>query len=96
MSAETQTTETTKSQQERFGRVVSISGEQTISVQVDNLIRHALYGKYIRSRSKLAVHDEKNEARVGDTVVITKCRPISKRKAHRLVRIAVRPTLAQD
>lgn len=71
----------------RQGKVVAISGEQTISVQVENLVKHPIYGKYIGRRRKLAVHDSKNEAKVGDVVEISPCRRLSKRKAHRLVRI---------
>ncbi len=71
----------------RHGKVVAISGEQTISVQIENLVKHPIYGKYVGRRRKLAVHDAKNEAKVGDVVEISPCRRLSKRKAHRLVRI---------
>lgn len=69
------------------GTVRSISGDKTINVQVDNLVKHRLYGKFIRRRTRLAVHDEKMQAKVGDIVEIVPCRPLSKTKAHRLTRV---------
>ena len=67
--------------------VTSKSGDKSVVVQIDYKVRHPMYGKYISKRTKLAVHDEKNEAGVGDTVNIAECRPISKRKSWRLVNI---------
>src|SRR6056297_723718 len=69
------------------GVVTSISGDKTIRVQVNRLVKDPIYGKYLRRRTKLAVHDAKNEAEVGDTVAIVPCRPISKRKSWRLSEI---------
>jgi small subunit ribosomal protein S17 len=54
------------------------------------VVRHPLYGKFIRRTSKILVHDENNECRVGDTVTIAECRPLSKRKAWRLVQVVER------
>jgi small subunit ribosomal protein S17 len=79
----------------RTGTVRSISGDKTISVVADNLVRHAQYGKYIHRRTKLAVHDPKSLAQVGDVVEIVPCRPISKTKAWRLVRVVRRPAITQ-
>jgi len=79
----------------RVGTVRSISGRSTISVVTDNLVRHARYGKYIRRRTKLAVHDPKSIAQVGDVVEIVPCRPISKTKAWRIVRVVRRPAITQ-
>jgi small subunit ribosomal protein S17 len=70
----------------RIGEVVSRSGQKTASVVVNNLVKHARYGKYVRRRTKLAVHDEKQQARIGDVVEITPCRRMSRTKAHRLLR----------
>ena len=74
------------------GVVASISGDKTVSVLINNLVRHARYGKYIRRRTRLSVHDAANQSSVGDTVEIVACRPISKSKSWRLVRI-VRPSV---
>jgi small subunit ribosomal protein S17 len=71
----------------RVGQVVSCGAQKTACVVVDNLTKHARYGKYVRRRTRLAVHDEKQQAKVGDVVEITPCRRLSKSKAHRLVRV---------
>jgi len=76
------------------GVVDSISGRKTVRIVVDNLVRHPLYGKYLRRRTRLLVHDPKEEARVGDTVEAARCRPISKGKSWRLVRVVKRATVA--
>jgi len=81
---------------EQTGVVVSTGGEQTCMVAIDRLVKHPLYGKFIRRRTKLAAHDPSNQAAVGDTVVLTPCRPVSKRKRWRLVRVAKRGTLVQQ
>ena len=69
------------------GVVVSKSGNKSVTVQIDYKVKHPKYGKYIRRRTKLGVHDEQNTAGVGDTVEIAECRPISKRKSWRLLGI---------
>ena len=69
------------------GVVASDKGNKTIKVVVEYQTRHPKYGKYLRRRSVLHAHDEKNEAREGDTVELAECRPLSKTKHHRLVRI---------
>ena len=71
----------------RRGTVVSKSGDKSIKVQIDYSIKHPVYGKYIKRRTKLGVHDENNQAGIGDVVDITECRPISKSKNWRLVKI---------
>ena len=75
------------SRRAKVGTVVSVSGNKTVSVQIDDLYKHPQYGKYLRTRTKLAVHDEKQQAKVGDVVEIVPDRPRSKSKSHRLVRI---------
>jgi small subunit ribosomal protein S17 len=67
--------------------VIGKSGDQTVKVQIDYLRRHPKYGKYMRRRTRLLVHDPKNIAAKGDTVEIAECRPISKTKNWRLVSI---------
>jgi small subunit ribosomal protein S17 len=86
MTEQTQVTErgTRKSMQ---GIVVSDKGEKTIVVQVERTTRHALYHKIIRKRKKYHVHDEANQAKVGDKVEIMGTRPLSKLKRWRLVQI---------
>ena len=69
------------------GVVDSISGHKTVRVVVNRLTKHPLYGKYVRRRKKMLVHDAREEARVGDTVELAQSRPISKSKSWRLVRV---------
>ncbi len=69
------------------GKVVSNKAEKTISVLVERKEKHPLYGKYIRKSTKFLAHDEANECGEGDTVVIEECRPLSKSKSWRLVKV---------
>ena len=75
------------------GIVSSAKGDKTIHVTVTRLVKHPVYGKYMRRHTKLAVHDPSNEAKVGDTVEVTTCRRMSKTKSWRLVRVVKRPVL---
>jgi small subunit ribosomal protein S17 len=72
------------------GVVASDKGAKTIKVVVAYQTRHAKYGKYLKRRTVLHAHDEKNDAKEGDTVEIAECRPLSKTKHHRLVRVVQR------
>ena len=67
--------------------VVSKSGDKSVTVAIDYKVKHPKYGKYMRRRTKLAVHDEHNQSDVGDVVEIAQCRPLSKRKSWRLLKI---------
>jgi small subunit ribosomal protein S17 len=69
------------------GVVASDKAEKTIRVLVAYQMRHPKYGKILKRRTILAAHDEKNEAKEGDKVEIAECRPLSKNKHHRLIRI---------
>src|SRR3712207_509934 len=69
------------------GVVASDKGDKTIKVVVNYQTKHPKYGKYLKRRTVLHAHDERNEAREGDTVEIAECRPLSKTKHHRLLRI---------
>lgn len=69
------------------GRVVTIAGDKTIGVLVERKVLHPLYHKIVKKFKKYLVHDEKCEANVGDTVIAVECRPLSKRKAFRLLKI---------
>jgi len=72
------------------GVVASDKGNKTIKVVVNHLMRHPKYGKIMKRRTSLHAHDENNEAKEGDTVEISECRPLSKTKHHRLLRIVER------
>ncbi len=72
------------------GTVVSNKMNKTISVSVERLVKHPTYGKYVRRTTKLLAHDENNECRQGDTVAIAECRPLSRHKAWKLVRVIER------
>ena len=69
------------------GVVASDKADKTIKVLVNYQTKHPKYGKYLRRRTVLHAHDERNEAREGDRVEIAECRPLSKTKHHRLIRI---------
>ncbi len=71
----------------RTGMVVSNRMDKTIVVEVRRTLKHPLYNRVIRTRSKLYAHDENQEAGIGDTVRVMECRPISKQKRWRLVEI---------
>jgi len=76
------------------GQVVSNKMNKTIAVEIERQVRHPTYGKYVRRTTKLLAHDENNEAREGDTVSITPCRPLSRRKSWRLLAVVERATQA--
>ena len=72
------------------GRVSSDRMHKSIVVVVERLVRHPVYGKYVRRSTKLHAHDEQNECRKGDIVMIEQCRPISKNKSWKLIQIIER------
>lgn len=69
------------------GRVVSNKMDKTVTVLVERLVKHPMYGKYIRRSTKLFAHDEDNICNEGDVVTITSCRPYSKNKSFKLVEV---------
>jgi small subunit ribosomal protein S17 len=69
------------------GRVVSNKMQKTIAVEIERLVKHPAYGKYMRRTTKLLAHDENGSSKEGDLVVITPCRPMSRHKSWRLVEI---------
>ena len=73
-----------------IGRVISDKMDKTITVLVERKVPHPIYGKYVKRSTKLHAHDEQNECNMGDTVSIEECRPISKSKSWRLVKILER------
>jgi small subunit ribosomal protein S17 len=74
----------------RTGVVVSDKMDKTVLVRIDRKVRHPLYRKTVRRSSKLAAHDERNEAHLGDTVRVAETRPLSKTKRWRVVEIVER------
>jgi small subunit ribosomal protein S17 len=72
---------------ERIGVVLSTKMEKTIVVKVERLTRHAKYGRVMQRKENFKVHDEEKKAKVGDKVLITETRPISKDKRWRLVEV---------
>src|SRR5437773_6354806 len=72
------------------GVVASDKGDKTIKVVVEYQARHPKYGKYLKRRTVLHAHDDTNDAKEGDTVEIAECRPLSKTKHHRLLRVVQR------
>jgi small subunit ribosomal protein S17 len=84
-----------------IGTVTSDKMEKTIVVQVDRLVKHPVFKKYVRRRSVFKAHDPEGTAKPGDRVEIVECRPISKTKRFRLVRVlqkskAAAPEFAED
>ena len=74
----------------RTGKVVSDKMDKTITVAIEDHVKHPLYGKIVKRTYKLKAHDEANEAKVGDTVRVMETRPLSKDKRWRLVEIMER------
>jgi small subunit ribosomal protein S17 len=74
----------------RTGLVVSDGMEKTVMVRIDRQVKHPLYEKTVRRSSKLAAHDESNDAHVGDTVRVMETRPLSKSKRWRVVEVIER------
>ena len=82
--------EETKVQRTVVGRVVSDKMDKTVSVAIERLIKHPVYGKFIRRTTKVLAHDAANECRPGDRVAISECKPISKNKSWQVVNVVER------
>jgi small subunit ribosomal protein S17 len=82
-----ETTQAAKKLHTVEGRVVSNRMDKTVTVLVERLVKHALYGKYIRRSTKLHAHDADNTCQMGDMVRIAECAPISKTKNWRVVEV---------
>lgn len=74
------------------GRVVSDKMDKSITVQIERRVKHPIYGKFIRRSTKVHAHDESNECGIGDVVVVEQCRPLSKSKTWRLVKVVSKAT----
>ena len=83
-------TEENKTRRTIVGRVVSDKMDKTVSVAIERLIKHPVYGKYIRRTSKVLAHDANNECKPGDRVAISECKPISKNKSWAVVDVVER------
>jgi small subunit ribosomal protein S17 len=79
-----------KSERTLTGTVVSAKTAKTIAVEIERVLKHARYGKYIRRTTRLLAHDEAGEAKEGDTVTIAPTRPVSRHKSWRLVAVVGR------
>ena len=79
-----------KGQRTLIGRVVSDKMDKTVAVAVERLIKHPVYGKYIRRTTKVLAHDAANECKAGDRVTISECRRISRNKSWAVVNIVER------
>lgn len=77
-----------------IGEVTSNAMQKTIVVRVDRLVKHPIFLKYVRKSSIFKAHDEEGQARKGDRVEIVECRPISKTKRFRLVRVVRKSKMA--
>ncbi len=82
--------EATHEQRSQVGRVVSNKMDKTVTVRLERLVKHPLYGKYVRRSSKVHAHDANNECNEGDTVRIRQTRPISRTKSWQVVEIVER------
>ena len=80
----------------RTGKVVSDKMDKTITVAVEDHVRHPLYNKIVKKTYKLKAHDETNDAKVGDTVKVMETRPLSKDKRWRLVEVVERAKSADE
>jgi len=69
------------------GTVISDKMDKTIVVQVERLVKHRVYKKYVRRRSKFAAHDGNNTSQIGDKVIITETRPLSRTKRWRVSKV---------
>ena len=69
------------------GVVTSNAGDKSATIMIERRIKHPIYGKFIKRSTKLHVHDEANECNKGDTILVEECRPMSKTKSWKLVKI---------
>ena len=79
-----------KAQRTVVGRVVSNKMDKTVSVAIERLMKHPMYGKYIRRTTKVLAHDAANECKEGDRVAISECKPVSKNKSWAVVNVVER------
>jgi small subunit ribosomal protein S17 len=85
-----QTTAERARRKTRTGVVLSDKMDKTVLVRIDRKVKHPVYGKIVKRSSKLAAHDEQNDAHVGDTVRVMETRPLSKSKRWRVIEVVER------
>jgi small subunit ribosomal protein S17 len=90
MENTTETTVERNLRKERVGLVTSDKMDKTITVSIERKVKHPIYGKFVKTTKKFKAHDEKNDAKTGDTVKISETRPLSKTKRWRLVEVLER------
>ena len=69
------------------GVVTSSAGDKSATIMIERRIKHPIYGKFIKRSTKIRLHDEANECNKGDTILIEECRPMSKTKSWKLVKV---------
>ncbi len=74
------------------GLVTSSAGDKSVTIMIERRIKHPMYGKFIKRSTKLHIHDEANECNKGDTILVEECRPMSKTKSWKLVKIVEKAT----
>lgn len=72
------------------GRVVSDKMEKTVTVLIERRVKHPIYGKFVMRSTKVHAHDENNECQIGDVVIVEQCRPLSKSKTWRFIKLIER------
>ena len=87
MSAEETNKVEAKGARTLTGRVVSTKMQKTVAVEIERLVKHPVYGKFIRRTTKLLAHDETGASHEGDLVKIAPCRPMSRRKSWQLIEV---------
>lgn len=73
------------------GRVTSDKMDKTVTVLVERRVKHPIYGKFVRRSTKIHAHDADNQCQIGDIVTVMQCRPLSKTKTWRFVKLVERP-----
>ena len=86
-NVDTSATEVAATKRTLQGVVTSNAGDKSATIMIERKIKHPIYGKYIKRSTKIRLHDETNECNKGDTIVIEECRPMSKTKSWKLVKV---------
>ena len=84
---ETVTTATAVNKRTLQGVVTSSAGDKSATIMIERRIKHPVYGKFIKRSTKIRLHDEANECNKGDTILIEECRPMSRTKSWKLVKV---------
>lgn len=91
-ATENAVTEETAAKRTLQGVVTSNAGDKSATIMIERKIKHPIYGKYIKRSTKIRLHDETNECNKGDTILIEECRPMSKTKSWKLVKVVEKST----